>query len=94
MLIYGGLRVQEACDLQLRDVDLAGLNITVRYGKAGKARRVPIHTDAQRLLQRYLDQVRCSHGLPPIGSNAEREPSLVGIDSEDDLREAIGRAGV
>jgi hypothetical protein len=27
--------VQEVCDLQLRDGDLAGLSITVRYGKAG-----------------------------------------------------------
>ena len=75
-LIYGGLRVQEACDLQLRDVDLAGLSITVRYGKAGKARRVPIHSDAQRLLQRYLERVRCPDGLPPVESNAEREPFL------------------
>jgi site-specific recombinase XerD len=81
LLIYGGLRVQEACDLQLRDVDLAGLSITVRYGKAGKARRVPIHADAQRLLQRYLEQVRCPDGLPPVGSDAERESFLVGIDA-------------
>ncbi len=76
LLIYGGLR-----DLQLRDVDLAGLSITVRHGKAGKARRVPLHSDAQRLLQRYLEQVRCPHGIPPIGSDAEREPFLVGIDA-------------
>jgi site-specific recombinase XerD len=81
LLIYGGLRVQEACDLQLRDVDLAGLSITVRYGKAGKARRVPIHTDAQRLLQRYLDQVRCPDGLSSVGSEAEREPFLARIDA-------------
>jgi integrase/recombinase XerC len=86
LLIYGGLRVQEACDLQLRDVDLAGLSITVRYGKAGKARRVPIHTDAQRLLQRYLDQVRCPDGLPPVGSDRERKPFLAGIDAA-----ALGR---
>jgi site-specific recombinase XerD len=81
LLIYGGLRVQEACDLQLRDVDLAGLSLTVRYGKAGKARRVPIHIDAQRLLQRYLDQVRCTDGLPSVGSDAEREPFLARIDA-------------
>lgn len=81
LLIYGGLRVQEACDLQLRDVDLAGLTITVRYGKAGKARRVPIHADAQRLLQRYLEQVRCPDGLPPVGSDKECEAFLEGIDA-------------
>jgi integrase len=81
LLIEGGLRVQEACDLQLRDVDLAGLSITVRYGKAGKARRVPIHTDAQRLLQCYLEQARCVNGLPLVGSDREREPFLAGIDA-------------
>jgi site-specific recombinase XerD len=81
LLIYGGLRVQEACDLQLRDVDLAGLSITIRHGKAGKARRVPLHADAQRLLHRYIEQVRCPGGMPPLGNDAEREAFLVRIDA-------------
>jgi integrase/recombinase XerC len=71
--------VQEACDLQLRDLDLGGGTVTVRSGKAGKARRVPLHTDAQRLLRRYLERVRCPEGLPAIGSDQERERLLVGI---------------
>ncbi len=78
LLIYAGLRVQEACDLQLRDLDLGGGTVTVRSGKAGKARRVPLHADAQRLLRRYLD-IRCPEGLPAIGSDQEREGLLVGI---------------
>ena len=81
LLIYGGLRVQEVRDVQLRDLDLAGLTVTVRYGKAGKARRVPIHTDAQRLLQRYMEQVRCPAGTPLVGSASEREALLVRIDA-------------
>ena len=40
LLIYAGLRVQEVCDMQLRDLDLEGGTLTVRSGKAGKARRV------------------------------------------------------
>ena len=79
LLIYAGLRVQEACDLQLRDLDLEGGTVTVRNGKAGKARRVPLHADAQRLLRRYLENVRCPEGFPAIGSNQERELLLVGI---------------
>jgi integrase/recombinase XerC len=79
MLLYAGLRVQEACDLQLRDLDLGGETVTVRSGKAGKARRVPLHVDAQRLLRRYLESVRCPEGLPTIGSDQERELLLVGI---------------
>ncbi len=79
LLIYAGLRVQEACDLQLRDLDLGSGTITVRSGKAGKARRLPLHPDAQRLLRRYLERVRCPAGLPAIGSDQERERLLVGI---------------
>lgn len=79
LLIYAGLRVQEACDLQLRDLDMGSGTITVRSGKAGKARRVPLHLDAQRLLRRYLERVRCPVELPAIGSDQERERLLVGI---------------
>ncbi len=79
LLIYTGLRVQEVCDLQLRDLDLGGGTITIRSGKAGKARRVPLHPDAQRHLGRYLESVRCPAGLPAIGSDQERELLLVGI---------------
>lgn len=79
LLIYAGLRVQEICDVQLRDVDLAGGTVTVRSGKAGKARRLPLHLDAQRLLQHYLNEVRCPAGIPSLGSDQEREPFLVGM---------------
>jgi integrase/recombinase XerD len=79
LLIYTGLRVQEVCDVQLRDVDLAGGTVTVRSRKGGKARRLPLHPDAQLLLQRYLNEVRCPAGIPPTGSDQEREPFLVGM---------------
>ena len=79
LFIYAGLRVQEACDIQLRDLDLGSGTLTVRSGKAGKARPVPLHADAQRLLRRYLESVRCPGGLPAIGSDQEREKLLVGI---------------
>jgi site-specific recombinase XerD len=51
--------------------------ITIRRGKGGKARRVPLHVDAQEMVQRYLDEARCPNGLPAIGSNGEREPLLM-----------------
>lgn len=86
LLVYSGLRVQEACDVQLRDLDLAGDTVTVRHGKAGKARRVPLHPQAQKMLQRYLDQVRCpSQEFPVVGSELEREPLFV--------RRAMAQAG-
>lgn len=79
LLAYTGLRSQEACDLQLRDVDLAGSTITVRRGKGKRARRIPLHSEAQTDLERYLYKVRCPGGLPAIGSDQEREPLLLGL---------------
>ena len=78
LLVYGGLRIHEACQVQLRDLDLAGGTVVVRRGKGGKARRIPLHSEAQNLLQRYLDDVRFPEGKPEIGSDGEREPLLIG----------------
>ena len=79
LLVYAGVRIQEACDVQLRDLDLASGTLVVRSGKGGKARRLPLHSEAQRTLSRYLQEVRCPEGLPPIGSEQERAPLLVGM---------------
>jgi site-specific recombinase XerD len=80
LLIYTGVRAQEACDVQLRDLDLRAGTLTVRSGKGRKARRLPLHPDAVRLLERYLTHVRCPQGLPSLGSDEERTPVLVRID--------------
>ena len=79
LLVYAGLRVQEACDVQVRDIDPAGGTVTIRSGKGGKARRIPLHPDAQRLMRRYLSEVRCPSGIPAIGSDLERELLLIGM---------------
>jgi site-specific recombinase XerD len=78
LLVYAGLRIHETCQVQIRDLDLGAGTVTVRRGKGGKARRVPLHSEAQRLLQQYLNEVRCQGSLPLIGSDAEREPLLLG----------------
>lgn len=79
LLIYAGLRSQEVCNLQLRDIDLDGVSITVRQGKGKKARRVPLHSDAHAWMVEYLEEVRCPDGMPAIGSPEEREPLLLGL---------------
>jgi site-specific recombinase XerD len=79
LLIYTGLRAQEACDVQIRDLDLDGGTITVRYGKGGRMRRVMLNTEAISLLRRYMARLRCPEGVPPLGSEREREPLLVGF---------------
>jgi len=80
LLAYAGLRSQETCDIQLRDLDLDAGNVIVRKGKGRKARRVPLHSDAVALLRRYLRELRCPDGPPTIGSDTEREPLLVAQD--------------
>jgi site-specific recombinase XerD len=78
LLIYAGLRVQEVCDVQIRDLDLASASLVVRHGKGNKARRIPLHLAAQRILAAYLDEVRCPTGRPPIGSLEEAQALIVG----------------
>jgi site-specific recombinase XerD len=81
LLIYTGLRAQEACDVQIRDLDLDGGTLTVRHGKGGRMRRVMLNGETIVLLRRYMTRLRCPNGLPALGSECEREPLLVGFDS-------------
>jgi integrase/recombinase XerC len=37
--------------------------------------------DAVNLIRRYLTRLRCPQGIPAIGSDAEREPLIVGFAS-------------
>lgn len=80
LLAHAGLRAQEICDLQLRDLDLEGMSLTVRRGKGGRTRRVMLNAETVAVLRRYLRQLRCPQGLPIVGSEAEREALLVGFD--------------
>lgn len=80
LLIHTGLRAQEVCDVQLRDLDLDGGSLTVRHGKGGRMRRVMLNTEAITVLRRYLTRLRCPQGHPALGSDAEREPLLIGFD--------------
>lgn len=55
VMIYGGLRVAEACSLRLEDVNLAERLITVRHGKGRKDRQLGMRKDLVALLEAYLD---------------------------------------
>lgn len=48
-----GIRVQEFCDLKLRDVDLRNKYITV-FGKGSKERMIPLSPRTAHLLWKYL----------------------------------------
>ena len=80
LLVHAGLRVQETCDIQMRDLDLDGMTVTIRRGKSSRTRRVMLNAETVAVLRRYMNQLRCPDGFPAIGSEAECEALLVGFD--------------
>jgi len=64
LLACTGLRISEALALACADVDLDTGVITVRAGKRGLARLVPLHTTAVAALQNYAAERERRHGRP------------------------------
>lgn len=58
LLYSSGLRRSELIALALDDVDAGRGLVTVRMGKGGKARVVPVGERALQWIQRYLDEAR------------------------------------
>lgn len=61
-LMYGtGMRLMECVRLRVQDIDFGYRQITVRRGKGGKDRVVPLPERLQPALTRHLDGVRSMH---------------------------------
>lgn len=56
LLAVTGLRIGEALDLQIDDVDIASGLLTIRNGKLGRSRLVPIHASTCAVLVNYLER--------------------------------------
>jgi integrase len=56
LLIVTGLRISEALNLTLDDVDLNSGVLHIRNTKFGKSRRIPLHPSAQQALSNYLER--------------------------------------
>ena len=54
LLSVSGLRVSEAQNLEMADVDLEAAVLTIRGAKFGKTRLVPLHASTCRVLAAYL----------------------------------------
>jgi len=67
LLGEAGLRLSEACDLQLGDVDLAGRRLMVRQGKENRDRSVPLSSTLAAALRTYL----------PVRGGAESQHVLI-----------------
>jgi integrase len=63
-----GLRICEALSLTCGDVDLAGGVLTVRAGKRGRMRLVPLHSSALKPLRGYAAERSRRFGSPDEGA--------------------------
>ena len=54
LLSVSGLRIGEACNLELQDVDLKNAVLTIRGAKFGKCRLVPLHASTCKVLADYI----------------------------------------
>ena len=53
LIAVSGMRIGELLNLDRKDVDLAKAILTVRNGKFGKMRWIPLHSSTQQALQQY-----------------------------------------
>lgn len=54
LLSVSGLRLGEACNLEVQDVDLEAAVLTIRGAKFGKSRLVPLHASTCEVLADYI----------------------------------------
>jgi len=76
LLFATGLRISEALGLDDADVDLANGIITVRHGKLGRSRLVPLHPTAIAPLRRYVADRDRVAPTPPAYFRTERHARL------------------
>jgi integrase len=69
-----GLRICEALALLCADVDLTGGMLTVRVGKRGRTRLVPLHPSVLAPLRDYAAQ-REQHYGPPVATTRSSAPT-------------------
>ena len=50
LMLYAGLRMQEAVDLRWHDLDIAANTLLVRDGKGGRSRTLPLHPRLRAIL--------------------------------------------
>ena len=68
LLSVSGLRLSEACNLELPDVDLKAAVLTIRSSKFGKTRLVPLHRSTCKVLADYIRKRRRHWRQRPVSS--------------------------
>jgi integrase/recombinase XerD len=68
LLSVTGMRIGEVRNLELQDVDLRTGVLTIRNGKFGKSRLIPIHASTRRVLADYLARRDRRWAARPVSS--------------------------
>jgi integrase len=68
LLSVSGLRLGEARNLDVQDVDLEAAVLTIRGTKFGKSRLVPLHASTRRVLADYLARRQRYWATRPVSS--------------------------
>jgi integrase len=68
LLSVSGLRLGEARNLELHDVDLNAAVLTIRGAKFGKTRLVPVHASTCHVLAEYLRRRKRHWGQRPVSA--------------------------
>jgi len=68
LLSVSGLRLGEARNLELKDVDLKARVLTIRGGKFGKDRWLPLHASTCKVLADYIDRRQRHWAGRPVSS--------------------------
>ena len=68
LLSVTGMRIGEARNLELQDVDLRTGVLTIRSGKFGKSRLIPLHASTRRVLADYLARRARKWAALPVSS--------------------------
>jgi len=68
LLSVSGLRLGEARNLELQDVDLKAAVLTIRGTKFGKTRLVPLHRSTCKVLADYIAKRECHWANRPVSS--------------------------
>jgi integrase len=68
LLSVSGMRLGEARNLELRDVDLTAAVLTIRGSKFGKSRLVPLHASTRKVLADYIARRQHHWAGRPVSS--------------------------
>ncbi len=92
VLYRSGLRISEALDLHLKDVDRRQATLTILHGKGDKRRVVGVDPQAMLLVERWLDHRKAPRGAPVFCTLTGRPLDASYVRRA--LRRAADKAGI